>query len=51
MTELFDTIALAAQLAGGAAILYGAVLALELDVLLDKMLKPRRLALRTAPSA
>ncbi len=51
MTPFFDTVALTAQLATGAAILYGAVLALELDVLLDKMLRPRRFALDTAASA
>ncbi len=51
MTQFFDTVALAAQLGAGAAILYGAVLALKVDVLLDKLLKPRRFGLETAASA
>jgi hypothetical protein len=51
MTLFFDTIALAVQLSGAAAILYGAVLSLEIDVLADRILRLRRAALLTTQAA
>jgi hypothetical protein len=41
MTEILDLVAAGVQLAGLTAILYGAVYALELDVLVDRALKVR----------
>ena len=41
MTYIFDAIAFAVQYGSLAALLYGAVLALEVDVLIDRALKVR----------
>lgn len=47
MTYLFDTIAFAVQYGSLAALVYGAILALEVDVLIDRALKVRPRALAT----
>jgi hypothetical protein len=42
MTFAFDLIAFGLQLAASATIVYGAVLALEIDVLVERLLKQPR---------
>jgi hypothetical protein len=42
MTELVDTLSLVLRIAGGGLVLYGMVLALELDLLVESVLKRSR---------
>jgi hypothetical protein len=48
MITALDLFATGLQLAGFAGIAYGAVLALEIDVLVDRLLKARPLPAQTA---
>jgi len=41
MTYIFDTLAFAVQYASLGGLIYGAILALEVDVLIDRALKAR----------